>query len=111
MEAALRKHPATHRLQQAFERDPLFAVHMGYALQALGNLPEQYRRRPVFASEVCGDPHGLDGDSETGKLFLTGLKFVRDHFQELTDAWRQGYRPAVSLAIVGETGSMPPAKA
>ncbi len=77
LKATLAKEPSTRRVQIALNRDPQFASHMAIALRALGSLPGEYRRLPVFAGEVCGDPHGLDIDCEAGKLFLEGLRFLK----------------------------------
>lgn len=79
LKAALAKETSTRRVQTALNRDQQFAAHMAIALRALGSLPDEYRRLPVFAGAVCGDPHGLDIDCEAGKLFLEGLRYLREH--------------------------------
>ena len=44
--------------------------------RALSMLPQAYERLPFFANRVCGNPHGLDMESETGRLFLRALAYL-----------------------------------
>jgi len=77
LKAALAGEPGTRRLQAVFNHDAQSMDHAAVALRALSRLPAEYKRLPVFAREVSGDPHGLDIDSETGKLFMEGLRHIR----------------------------------
>ena len=45
-------------------------------VRALSMLPQTYERLPFFANRVCGNPHGLDIDAETGRLFLRALAYL-----------------------------------
>ena len=44
--------------------------------RALSMLPQAYERLPFFANRVCGNPHGLDMESETGRLFMRALAYL-----------------------------------
>ena len=79
LKGALAGEPGTRRMQAVFNPAARSAGHAAVALRALSRLPAEYTRLPVFAREVSGDPHGLDIDSETGKLFLEGLRYVSNH--------------------------------
>jgi uncharacterized protein (TIGR02679 family) len=85
LQAALDKAPLTRLAQRAEAADSDFGVNMATALRALANLPEDYQRLPVFALNICGDPHGLDMDRASGKLFLEGLRFLRAATGEPTE--------------------------
>jgi hypothetical protein len=79
LKAALDKAPDTRQVQLALFGDRNFIGNMVIALQALANLPQTYQRIPVFVRKICGDPHGLDLNRGAGKLFLEGLRYLRDH--------------------------------
>jgi uncharacterized protein (TIGR02679 family) len=77
LQAALDKMPQTRLAQRADAGDSDFAANMAIALRALSALPAVYQRLPLFAVQICGDPHGLDPGRAAGKLFLEGLRFCR----------------------------------
>lgn len=80
LKAALAGEPGTRRIIQAVISHEQHSVgQVTVVLRAMSQLPAEYKRLPVFAREVSGDPHGLDIDSETGKLFLEGLRYVSSH--------------------------------
>lgn len=79
LKAILDKNPKTRQVQRNLAGGYDF---MAVALKALANLPQNYQRLPIFARKICGDPHGLDMDRSTGKLFLEGLRFLWDHRDE-----------------------------
>ena len=45
--------------------------------RALDMLPATCQRLPIFASQVTGNPHGLDFDQEAGRLFLQALAYLK----------------------------------
>ncbi len=77
------KGPFSRGTQLAYDRQPeCLKAHLINVLCALENLPgaggaANYQRLPVFASDITGDPHGLDADTEQGKLFVAALKYLR----------------------------------
>ncbi len=76
--AILDKNPQTRQVQRALAHNVDLYENMITALQALANLPRDYQRLPVFARMICGDPHGLDLGRNSGRLFLEGLRFLRN---------------------------------
>lgn len=83
---------------------PAFVADLELALQAISRLPAEYQRLPVFAQEVCGDPHGLDSDRDAGKLFLEALRFLRNEEAKTakTGPEPDNDRPMSSAEEVGE---------
>ncbi len=68
------KLPGTRRVHLAYEKDVLgLNRNLEVVLKALGNLPKQYERLPLFARRISGDPHALDTNTEIGRLFLDAL--------------------------------------
>ncbi|HEX3048215.1 MAG TPA: TIGR02679 family protein [Bacillota bacterium] len=81
LNAILEKDPDLAQAQRALVNDRNFDGNMTIVLSAFGNLPDDYQRLPVFARNICGNPHGLDKGSAAGKLFLEGLRYIRRHSQ------------------------------
>ena len=50
---------------------------LGTVARALDMLPATCQRLPIFASQVTGNPHGLDFDQEAGRLFLQALAYLK----------------------------------
>lgn len=48
------------------------------ACKAINNLPEQRTRIPVFASNITGNPHGLDKNILCGKIFIMLLCYMQN---------------------------------
>jgi len=88
--AILAQENGTQRVRQAVEQDPQFARNMAIALKAVSQLPDEYQRLPIFARNICGNPHGLDLEGPAGKLFLDGLRCIRaasEDFDNGVDTW------------------------
>ncbi len=77
LQAALAQDPATRQIQRILAKRADIDRIVIPVLNALTNLPQEYKRLPVFSRKVCGDPHGLDFDRDAGKLFLDGLRYLR----------------------------------
>jgi len=79
----LSKGPGTRSAHLAYDRQPeRLKTWLLNIFHALENLPDtggnvNYRRLPVFAADITGDPHGLDVDTEQGKIFISALKYLR----------------------------------
>lgn len=47
-------------------------------LRGIQNLPQEKMRIPVFASNITGNPHGLDKSTVCGKLFIMLLCYMKN---------------------------------
>lgn len=61
------------QLRSVAEQADFFA-ELNIVLRALAQLPSAYCRLPVFASQVCGDPHGFDSGQALGRHLRLALK-------------------------------------
>jgi uncharacterized protein (TIGR02679 family) len=80
--AVEQKLPGTRAVHLAWEHNPRqLALDVELLLAALARLPGPYVRLPVFARQLCGDPHALDSSTPVGKLLLDALKVLSDQEQ------------------------------
>lgn len=86
LKAILEKQPGTRTVHLTYERDPeSLKVQMEHLLKALQVLQkreanqEGIERLPFFARRITKDPHGFDPTSETGRLLLHALRFLKRH--------------------------------
>lgn len=73
--------PGTRTINQAYTQNPkLLKTQLGQALTALAKLPskDSYRRLPLWAAKIIGDPHGFDPNTSCGKYLISALQFVRN---------------------------------
>jgi uncharacterized protein (TIGR02679 family) len=70
----------------AFEKYGSISEDLAHVIRALDNLPLfhfRFERLPIFAACISGDPHFLDRDRLSGRLFYHGMIAVTQH-------WRYG---------------------
>lgn len=86
LKAILEKQPGTRAVHLTYERNPeSLREQMEHLLKALQVLQERQANRegierlPVFARRITKDPHGFDPTTETGRLFLHALRFLKRH--------------------------------
>ncbi|HZK24779.1 MAG TPA: TIGR02679 family protein [Oscillospiraceae bacterium] len=80
LEHILNKGTGTRGLHQLYDTRPtLLKKRLNCVLSAVKMLPTTYERLPGFASRVTKDPHGLDLNTETGRLFVLALQIIRAH--------------------------------
>ena len=71
------KAPGTKRAQGVYEQgSPANLVSFQMIVSALGRLPTEYMRLPLFAYQIMGQPHGFDGDTVVGRMFLEALRLI-----------------------------------
>ena len=74
--------PGTRAITQAYTADPKTLIkQLSQVLIALAKLPvikNSYRRLPMWAAEITGDPHGFDPDTNCGKYLISALQFARN---------------------------------
>jgi len=79
--------PGTRAIAQAYTQNPeTLKTQLGQVLTALAKLPtkDSYRRLPMWAVDITGNPHGFDPDTSCGKHLIAALQFTR-HEQEGTE--------------------------
>ena len=97
----LRQHASGRAGQwlRALEMQELRLVHAEFyedvqllerTARSLEALPVGYERLPFFANRVSGNPHALDWDTDTGKVFLQALSYLaggaaRESVEEKSD--------------------------
>lgn len=72
------KSEGTRSVHMMYDRDRyLLYAQLHHVLVALSRLPVKNMRLPLFASQVTGDPHAFDFDSDQGKHLLAALSSIR----------------------------------
>lgn len=73
--------PSTRAIQMAYSANPeQLKPDLDHVLTALAQLPSAgstYRRLPMWAAEITGNPHSFDPDMPRGKYLLAALQFAR----------------------------------
>lgn len=78
--------PGTRAIQMAYSADTdQLKSYLDHVLTALAQLPSAgsiYRRLPMWAAEITGNPHSFDPDTPQGKYLLAALQFARFHSEQ-----------------------------
>ncbi|MCF6094035.1 TIGR02679 family protein [Microaerobacter geothermalis] len=76
--SVIEKGTGSRGIHMAYDKDPsALRMQLTHVLQGISQLPQPDKRLSVFASQITGDPHGFDVDSEQGRFFITALQWIR----------------------------------